>query len=573
MAGQNHRLFSSLRLGIQKKAIAAISVLLAILVFALMWVSMYYNDVAIRSELMKRGRVSTDNLAYNSAYATLIGDTVALADFVDGVMAEREVVYAQICDREGKLLVERARPCPDDSMTSGSLHIATGGHGRDMSSMVDSGACATCHTTAAGGNTNFIDFRAAITIDEKPGNSQGPEINFYDIGEQHSGEAGRRVVGMARIGITTRYVAAEIGAMRKNMLAIAAILILVALVVTSIAVRLSLRPINELVVATGRVAGGDYDCKVRVDRRDEIGDLAASFNKMTEDLKSSRTALVEKKLLEALVAELKQTQQQLIQAGKMAAVGQLAAGVAHEINNPLAGIMGYSQLVVEKMRRRLDTGITPDDLPKFLSYVENMERQSQRCKNIVQNLLKFARASSREDLQEVDCNAVLRETIAFVDHQTEMNQISIVTRLAPDLIKVFGHDGKMQQIFTNIMINAMQAVGQKGTITVTTRNIAGRANIEIEDNGEGIPTEHLDKIFEPFFTTKEIGKGTGLGLSVTYGLVQDMNGDIAVKSEVGIGTTFTLSFPAAPGVTPPVSVEHEATTGDFLLTRTSQPTA
>jgi signal transduction histidine kinase len=108
---------------------------------------------------------------------------------------------------------------------------------------------------------------------------------------------------------------------------------------------------------------------------------------------------------------------------------------------------------------------------------------------------------------------------------------------------------------------------------VTTRNIAGRVNIEIEDTGEGIPAEHLDKIFEPFFTTKEIGKGTGLGLSVTYGLVQDMNGDIAVKSEVGIGTTFTLSFPVSPGVTPPVSAEHEGTTGDLFLTQTSQPRA
>ena len=573
MAGQNHRLFSNLRLGIQKKAIVAISVLLAILVLALMWVSMYYDDLAIRSELMKRGRVSTDNLAYNAAYATLIGDTVALADFVDGVMAEREVVYAQICDREQTLLVGRDRPRPDDSMLSGSYHISATGYRGDISSMVDSGGCATCHTKAASENTSVIDFRAAITIDETPGNSRGPEINFYDIGEPHPGETGRRVVGMAKIGITTRYVAAEISAMRRKMLGISLVLILAALVVTSITVRWSLRPINDLVVATGRVAGGDYDCKVKVDRRDEIGDLAASFNKMTEDLKSSRTALVEKKLLEALVAELKQTQQQLIQAGKMAAVGQLAAGVAHEINNPLAGIMGYSQLVVEKMRRKLDTGITVEDLPKFLSYVENMERQSQRCKNIVQNLLKFARASSREDLQEVDCNVVLRETMAFVDHQTEMNQISIVARLAPDLLKVFGHDGKMQQIFTNIIINAMQAVGQKGTITATTRNIAGRVNIDIEDTGEGIPTEHLDKIFEPFFTTKEIGKGTGLGLSVTYGLVQDMNGDIAVKSEVGMGTTFTLSFPAAPGVIPPASPEHEGATGDPFLTRTSQPKA
>ena len=570
MAGRHLRSFLNVRLGIRKKAIAGISVLLAIMVFALMWISMYYNNVAIRSELMKRGRVSTDNLAYNAAYATLLGDTVALADFVDGVMAEREVVYAQILNKEQEVLVERDRPCPDDSTRTSGTYLPPSGRGRDMPSMTDGGACGTSHTTAAGGGTSVIDFRAAITIDQKPGDRQGPELNIYNIGEQRPDEAGRRVIGMARIGITTRFVNAEISVMRKNMLGIASVLILVALVITSIAVRLSLRPINDLVVATGRVAGGDYDCKVRVDRKDEIGDLAASFNKMTEDLKSSRTALVEKKLLEALVAELKQTQQQLIQAGKMAAVGQLAAGVAHEINNPLAGIMGYSQLVVEKMRRRTGSGITAEELPKFLSYVENMERQSQRCKNIVQNLLKFARASSREELKEVDCNATLRETLAFVDHQLEMNQITVVARLQSDLPKVLGHDGKMQQIFTNIIVNAMQAVWQKGTITLTTRSSGNRVSIEIEDTGEGIPAEHLDKIFEPFFTTKEIGKGTGLGLSVTYGLVQDMDGDIAVKSDVGIGTTFTLSFPASPGLAPSGSDSHAGETVDAFPVGMSQ---
>ncbi len=567
MTGQQLRSFFSLRLGIQKKAIAGISVLLAVLVFSLMWISMYYDNLAIRSELMKRGRVSAANLAYNASYATLIGDTAALRDYISGVMAEQEVVYAQILDRDEAILVECNRLHPDDSNTRSLAEVPPLRHGVNMMSMADSGACEDCHSTGVHGRENYVEFRSAIIIDGNMDERAAPELTIYGIDDAHTDAENHRVVGTARIGMTTRYIDAEISAMRKNMLGISLVLILAALVVTSVAVRLSLRSINDLVVATRRVAGGDYDSRVRVDRRDEIGDLAASFNKMTEDLKSSRTALVEKNLLEALVAELKQTQQQLIQAGKMAAVGQLAAGVAHEINNPLAGIMGYSQLVVEKMRRKLDTGIPAEDLPKFLSYVENMERQSQRCKQIVQNLLKFARASTKEELQEVDCNTVLRETIAFVDHQVEMNQISIVTHLEPSLMKVHGHDGKMQQIFTNIVINAMQAVGQRGTITVTTRNIGSRVNIEIEDTGEGIPPEHLDKIFEPFFTTKEIGKGTGLGLSVTYGLVQDMNGDIAVKSEVGIGTVFTLSFPAATPDLPSVLDDADGPMAGVILSR------
>jgi signal transduction histidine kinase len=310
-------------------------------------------------------------------------------------------------------------------------------------------------------------------------------------------------------------------------------------------VRLTLRPIEELALATGRVAGGDYDAKVREGRKDEIGELATSFNKMTADLKSSRNALVEKELLEELVVELRETQEQLVQAGKLAAVGQLAAGVAHEINNPMAGIMGYAQLLAEKMRRRVQNGIAAQEVPKFLAYVESMEKQSQRCKHIVQNLLKFARASSVEDTSAIDCNQILRETLSLVAHQLETNRIELVTQLQPDLPPVMGHEGKMQQIYTNIIINAMQAMETGGTITAITTFERGRVITRIKDNGVGIPKEHFDKIFEPFFTTKGIGKGTGLGLSVTYGLVQDMGGQIAIDSTVGAGTTFTITFPSA----------------------------
>jgi signal transduction histidine kinase len=223
----------------------------------------------------------------------------------------------------------------------------------------------------------------------------------------------------------------------------------------------------------------------------------------------------------------------------------------------MAGIMGYAQLLAEKMRRREDRGIAPQEVPKFLSYVESMEKQSQRCKQIVQNLLKFARASSREDSSAVNCNQVLSETLSLIAHQLETNKIGLVTHLQSDLPPVLGHEGKMQQIYTNIIINAMQAMEAGGTITASTTTERGCVIMQIQDNGVGIPKEHFDKIFEPFFTTKGIGKGTGLGLSVTYGLVQDMGGQIAIDSTVGVGTTFTLSFPIASEDACAAHVLHE----------------
>jgi signal transduction histidine kinase len=175
-----------------------------------------------------------------------------------------------------------------------------------------------------------------------------------------------------------------------------------------------------------------------------------------------------------------------------------------------------------------------------------MEKQSQRCKQIVQNLLRFARSSSREESETVDVNQVMRETISFLSHQMVSSRVDLDLNLAETLPPVTGHSGKMQQVFTNILINSLQAINSgSGSIKVETSCADNWVKVCMTDTGEGIPPENMDKIFEPFFTTKEIGQGTGLGLSVTYGLVRDMGGNIHVDSVVGNGTTFTVMFPAA----------------------------
>jgi two-component system NtrC family sensor kinase len=332
------------------------------------------------------------------------------------------------------------------------------------------------------------------------------------------------------------------------------LIVLLAMLATSVVVRVAIRPIRALVFATGRVAAGDYDSRVDDRRNDEIGDLATSFNKMLADLKDSRGALVEKELLESAIVELKDTQQQLVQAGKMAAIGQLAAGVAHEINNPLAGIMGYAQLANEQLRTRSEVGISADEIQKFSGYVENMEKQSQRCKQIVQNLLRFARSSTIEETEQVDVTEVLNETLSFISHQTATRQINLTTNLRDDLPPINGHAGKLQQVFTNIIINAIQAIKSSGNVNISSTLVDGEICVVISDTGEGIPSENLEKIFDPFFTTKEIGQGTGLGLSVTYGLIRDMGGKIEVDSTVGVGTTFTLTFPQ--GISPVTHPQH-----------------
>jgi signal transduction histidine kinase len=452
------------------------------------------------------------------------------------MMAEKEVLYARIVEPNGTILISRQRV--GQGVPPYTPHMM-------QESSRDGGATPLSETFDGG--DGIVHFQAPVTISEEV-NELDSEIGVYDMtGPDHkTPKSTWRIIGYAQTGMTTRYIEETIDGTYRTMLWTTLLVVLFAVLIISVIVRVSIRPINELVAATGRVADGDYDVKVTTPiRNDEVGDLAASFNKMTADLKVSRAALVEKELLEDLVDELKETQQQLVQAGKMAAIGQLAAGVAHEINNPLAGIMGYAQLASEHIRARQQTGIPPSEISRFVGYIENMENQSQRCKEIVQNLLRFARASTDEKLQAADVNAVMRETLSFLSHQMVSSGIDLDLRLAEGVPAIKGRAGKLQQIFTNILINSLQSMkGGAGRVRVETAVRDNWVSIQIGDTGEGIPPENLDKIFEPFFTTKELGQGTGLGLSVTYGLVKDMGGSITVDSVVGERTTFTVAFPA-----------------------------
>jgi signal transduction histidine kinase len=251
--------------------------------------------------------------------------------------------------------------------------------------------------------------------------------------------------------------------------------------------------------------------------------------------------------LEDALKSLKETQVQLIQVEKMAAVGQLAAGVAHELNNPLGGILGYSQFALEKIGQKRISEFTPEDTSTFLQYLTDIEQQTKRCRSIIQSLLKFSRASRKEEFEPTDLNSVMEETLKFTKHQMEKNKVNLVQNPAATLPRINGHPGQLQQVFTNLVLNAVQAMPDGGTLTVAGRIGEGAKTVDISfsDTGVGISQKNVDKIFEPFFTSKKVGEGTGLGLSVSYGLIKNHGGEIEVKSEMGRGTTFTVILPVA----------------------------
>ncbi len=319
-------------------------------------------------------------------------------------------------------------------------------------------------------------------------------------------------------------------------------------------VRYITRPLRMLVQVTDQVSRGDLNQRVPVDQQDEIGQLARTFNKMIESLKLSRDEIemynrtLEEKIIQGTL-KLEEAQAQLVQSEKMSAIGQLAAGVAHELNNPLGGILGYAQFTLEKMKKSAGEGEPSKEQTTYIRYLTDIETQARRCKAIVQNLLRFSRSSRTTDFEATDCNQVLRDTITFVEHQLHMNQIDLEVDLDEDLPPVPGNPGQLQQVFTNLIINAMHASPPESRIVVSSRfspalgEFGGTVELAVHDRGSGISPENVNKIFEPFFTTKEVGKGTGLGLSVSYGIIKDHGGEIKVDSEPGEYTTFTVILP------------------------------
>jgi two-component system NtrC family sensor kinase len=229
----------------------------------------------------------------------------------------------------------------------------------------------------------------------------------------------------------------------------------------------------------------------------------------------------------------------LQQSEKLSSIGLLAAGVAHEVNTPLTGVSSYTQMLL---------GMVPETDPKH-ALLQKMQRQTDRATNIVSNLLNFSRIGSVTDSTEVNINRLLDDTLQLLEPQIRKSNIEIVKNYSDELQPIFGNAGKLQQVFTNLILNARDAMIAGGKITLRTDLVdEDEIKVEVTDTGEGIAPENLGKIFDPFFTTKGVGNGTGLGLAVTYGIVQEHGGTIEAFSESGNGTTFMLSFPVASKV-------------------------
>ncbi|MBD3274233.1 MAG: HAMP domain-containing protein [Candidatus Marinimicrobia bacterium] len=336
---------------------------------------------------------------------------------------------------------------------------------------------------------------------------------------------------------------------RRQITTLAGIIIVISMVVIGIIIYWEIYvPIHKLRQGTEELAEGNLEYTIHVKRHDEFGLLATSFNRMAKSLKRADAELrawsdTLEKRVEEKTEELEEMHHGMIQVEKMASLGKMAATVAHELNNPLSGIVTYAKVLMKKLGRRMEEG---EDKEVVMEELDLIRSESMRCGNIVKDLLIFARESSA-DFQKVQLHQIIERALKLVRHHLELGKIALTREFNLEDDQVICDQEQLVQALVALMINAIEAMSEGGKLTVGTAPLSDRdpeeVQIYITDTGVGISKEVQDKIFDPFFSTKNATKGVGLGLAVVYGIIQRHDGRIYVESQTGEGTTFFIEIP------------------------------
>lgn len=519
-----------MRLNLSSKLTLAIGAVLVVAMAVFSWLRIGN----LKELLLEEAVTSADNLS----------ETIIRTTHYQMLENDLPRVYQMITEAGGQKGVERIRMISKD----GKIVFST--KRDEIGTLLDkkAAACNMCHAGTEPLLHASSMNRSRIFRDEQGGEVLGMAKGIYNEPKCsaaachfHPGKA--RILGVLDVIVSLDAMNAQLAEYRsKAVVQTIVLLALLAVSLTFFMARLVTVPLRQLLSHTKKVAHGDLASSVTVQSGDELGELASSFNTMTANLRQARGELegwahtLEQKVAER-TRELKQMQAQLIRSEKLASQGELVAGIAHEINNPLTGILVYASLVTSDPK--LDPELKPD--------VETIVRETQRCASIVRGLLDFSRETPPQK-QPLLLGSVIEEALNLVVHQSLFHDIVITKSYAENLPEVMADHNQIEQVFINLLLNAGQAMPEGGELAVTTGLTPGGDAVfaAVRDTGCGIPEEHLGKIFDPFFTTKE-QKGTGLGLSVSFGIIANHGGRIGVESFVGEGTTFTVILPLPSG--------------------------
>ena len=508
----------------------------------------YYTAIKAEAiaELKAKGRSVTNNLAHNSESGVLFSDTQHLSLLIKLLAEDSDVVSAEVRSNDGDALVSIATNPRFTETSNNKLmeHIEQTG---------DPSGMRMIHYRLRDNGVRLFEFLAPITTRRVVRDREEIGFMFNDIPTDNYGREVQ--IGTARVIFSSARPFRELRRIQRNIVGIAAAATLASILVTVPLVRITVKPIRQLAEGTKKIAAGDLSQRVVATTGDEIEELANCFNQMTVDLQKYHAELEEynrtleervrerthelkgaNEELELANAELRKAQAQLIQAGKMAAMGQFGAGVAHELNQPLAGIKGYAQLLLTLV----------DEGSPIRRHLLQIDKQASRMKEITQTMWNLARQSKFE-YGFLDIREPIRDSLILISEQFRQHQIEIIEEIENNLPHVCGDANQLHQVFLNLLTNAKDAIDERegGRIKIKVFPVAEGRYLQalVMDVGSGIPSDIMENIFNPFFTTKAPGKGSGLGLSINYSIIQQHHGFIEVHSEESKGTAFSVILP------------------------------
>jgi len=491
------------------------------------------RDHTVRDMLLSADRLS-DVIKRSTRSAMLRNQRESVTEIIETVAREPGIEGISIYNKRG------------DTIYSGP-----GGAGSQPVDM-DAEACFGCHGQGRPLESLPVDQRVRFYDSGAGFRVMGlinPIMNEPDCSNAacHAHPPSQTILGVVDVKMSLADADARMWNRQVAIAVLAAVVILLVTTVTGFFVYFLVHvPVRKLIRGTRAISSGDLDYVLDVKSTSEMGVLSDSFRRMTSDLRkareeSSRWSETLEQKVQDKTAQLKSMQAQMLQAEKMVSLGRLSATVAHELNNPLAGVLTYTRLVMKKLGK---PGLTDEDRLSLLQTLETMSSETSRCGNIVKNMLLFSRQRETRFRPE-RLHDIMDGSIELVRHHLEINSVEVSRRFdAPD--DALDCDAnQLKQAFIAMFINAAEAMPKGGRLSLATEAANGGSMIRIlvTDSGHGIPDDIRHLIFEPFFTTKKEGSGVGLGLSVVYGVVRQHGGNITVQSSKGEGTTFVIELP------------------------------
>ncbi len=522
---------------------------LALIVLIVKTFAMYINVTSQEARLLESMTLGADQLSRSIASATW---QMMLAD-------RRDAAYSVMHTIALKQGIDRIRMFNKD----GELMFSTVPEERIL---VDKRAevCNPCHSSSTPLVKVDVPNRARTFRDSDGRRKMAMITPIYNEpscsnAPCHAHPASVSVLGVLDLGINLSRVDQEIASIRARTLGLGLVeVLLIGVFIVFFTRHFVEAPIQRLIDGTRAISDMKLDQPITIHSSVELEELSHSLNVMREHLqaamaeKAQFTQRLESKV-EERTAQLRAAQQKLIQSDRLASLGQLAASVAHEINNPVSGVLNLAMLMQRILK---DDGIPPGRIEEFRRYLGQVAAETSRVGRIVSDLLSFSRRSKPQSA-EADLNAIVTTTTSLVSHKLDLAGVAVDLDLADGLPAIRCDASQIQQVVMNLVLNGAESIRGGGRVTVRTRAAANAAAVvlEVADTGAGIPPELVSKIFDPFFTTKEEGKGVGLGLAVVYGIVNAHGGEIEVATRLGEGSAFRVTLPLRPPEPAPPTAE------------------